>query len=249
MALSASYELYYWPGIPGRGEPIRLAFEATQTPYVDVARQPESQGGGVKAIVRFLEGHEPGLIPFAPPFLKCGELVIGQTAAILQFLGPRLGLVPDDEASRFRAHQLMLTIMDAFVQAHDVHHPIAASLYYEDQKAEALRKAPLFLRERVPKFLGYLERLLTRDGHLVSAAMSYVDLASFHLVEGLRYAFPKTMAAYEPRIPRLIALHDQIAARPAVATYLASPRRISFNEKGLFRHYPELDVVPDAAGV
>lgn len=153
--------------------------------------------------------------------------------------------MPEDEVSRVRANQLMLTIMDMLVETHDVHHPIASSLYYDDQKDEALRTAPLFLRERLPKFLGYFERLLARDGHLVSPALSYVDLAAFQLVEGLRYAFPKSMFAFEPRVPLLSALHSQVAARPRVADYLASPRRVRFNERGIFRSYPELDLAPD----
>lgn len=246
MTQPARYEFYYWPGIQGRGEFIRLAFEEAGAPYVDVAREPESQGGGANALMRFIKGDGPGALPFAPPFLKHGEVVITQTANILEFLAPRLGLVPADEASRLRANQIMLTIMDLVAEAHDVHHPIASSLYYEDQKAEALRTAPLFLRERVPKFLGYLERLLARDRHLVSDAASYVDLAAFQVVEGLRYAFPKAMAAFEPRVPLLVALHDAVARRPRVAAYVASDRRIPFNEHGIFRHYPELDVVPDA---
>jgi len=244
MSNPVAYELYYWPGIQGRGELIRLAFEEAGTPYLDVARQPESQGGGVKALMRFIKGDGAGTLPFAPPFLKLGDLVIAQTANILAFLGPRLGLVPADEPSRLRANQLMLTIMDLLVEVHDVHHPIASSLYYEDQKAEALRRAPLFLGERVPKFLGYLERLLARDGHLVSDAVSYVDLAAFQVVAGLRYAFPKAMASLEPRIPLVSALHARVARRPNVAAYVASARRLPFNEHGLFRSYPELDVAP-----
>ncbi len=244
MSNPVPYELYYWPGIQGRGELIRLAFEEAGTPYVDVARQPEALGGGVKALMRFIKGDGAGTLPFAPPFLKVGELVIAQTANILAFLAPRLGLVPADEPSRLRANQLMLTIMDLLVEVHDVHHPIASSLYYEDQKQEALRRAPLFLGERVPKFLGYLERLLARDGHLVSDAVSYVDLAAFQVVAGLRYAFPKAMAGLEPRIPLVSALHARVASRPNVAAYVASARRLPFNEHGLFRSYPELDVAP-----
>ena len=34
---SESYDLLYWPGMPGRGEHIRLCFEETGTPYNDVA--------------------------------------------------------------------------------------------------------------------------------------------------------------------------------------------------------------------
>jgi len=245
MATTEAYELYYWPGIQGRGEPIRLAFEETGTPYVDVTRKPEAEGGGAAAIMRFIKGDAPGMIPLAPPFLRHGDLVVAQTANVLAYLAPRLGLVPDDEPSRLRANQLMLTIMDLIVEAHDVHHPIAPGLYYDDQKDEAMRTAPLFLRERMPKFLGYFERLLSRDGHLVSPALSYVDLAAFQVIEGLRYAFPKSMAAFEPRVPLLTALHEHVAARPRVAAYLASARRVRFNERGIFRNYPELDSAPD----
>jgi len=242
--MTTAYELYYWPGIQGRGEFIRLAFEEAGVAYADVARQPESEGGGVKALRRFLDGKAPGLLPLAPPFLRHGDLVIAQTANVLQYLGPRLGLVPADEASRLRAHQIALTIADLVDEAHDVHHPIAVGLYYHDQKAEAARRAGHFLRERVPKFLGYLERVLERDGHLVSAEVSYVDLEAFQIIEGLRYAFPRSMPAIERALPRLTALRDRIAARPRIAAYLASDRRLPFNEHGLFRHYPELDVVP-----
>jgi len=248
MSKSAPYRLYYWPGIQGRGEFIRLAFEETAIDYVDVARLPEAEGGGVKALMRFLSGQEPGTLPLAPPFLCYGDLVIAQTANILQFLGPRLGLVPTDDVSRVRAHQIALTIADLVDESHDVHHPIAVSLYFHDQKPEAARRAGHFIRERVPKYLGYLERLLERDGHLVSEAVSYVDLEAFQVVEGLRYAFPKSMAAIEPTLPRLVALHDRIAALPSVAAYLASPRRLPFNEHGVFRHYPELDVPGQPAG-
>jgi glutathione S-transferase len=242
MSKSAPYQLYYWPGIQGRGEFIRLAFEEAAIGYADVARLPESEGGGVKALMRFLEGKEPGVLPLAPPFLRYGDLVIAQTANILQFLGPRLGLVPADEPSRLRAHQIALTIADLVDESHDVHHPIAVSLYYHDQKPESARRAEHFIRDRIPKYLGYLERLLERDGHLVSDAVSYVDLEAFQVVEGLRYAFPNSMPAIEAKLPRLVALHDGIAARPNVAAYLASPRRLPFNQHGIFRHYPELDV-------
>lgn len=238
------YELYYWPGIPGRGEFVRLAFEDAGVPFVDVARRPEHASGGVKGMMRFLRGEESGLLPFAPPFLRYGELMVAQTANILQFLGPRLGLVPSDEPSRLRAHQIMLTISDLLAEVHDLHHPIALALYYHDQKAEARRRAPFFLRERVPKYLSYLERVLQRDDYLVSSEVSYVDLAAFQLIEGLRYAFPQTMTATEPQTPRLVALRDRVAARPRIATYLASDRRVPFNNHGLFRHYPELDIVP-----
>ncbi len=232
------YALYYWPGIQGRGELVRLAFEATGTPYVDVARGP----GGVAALKRFLEGHAPGMLPFAPPFLVEGELVLAQTSAILAYLGPRLGLVPEDDASRLAAQQIQLTLADLVGEAHDTHHPIASSLYFEDQRVEAKRRAHHFVRERIPKYLGWLERLLERAGpYLLGAQRSYADLSLFQVVEGLRYAFPHAMAAEEKALPHVVEVHDRVAREPRLAVYLASERRLPFNESGIFRHYPELD--------
>jgi glutathione S-transferase len=240
-----TYELYYWPNIPGRGEFVRLALEEAGAHYVDVARRPESEGGGVKAMMKLMRDGN-GLEPHAPPFLKVGDKLIAQSANVLSYLAPRLHLVPDDEASRVSANQLQLTIADLVNEAHDVHHPIASSLYYEDQKTEAKRRAPIFLAERVPKFLGYFERVIekniTGQGlHVLGAGVTYVDLSLFQLISGLTYAFPRGMKRIAPKIPRLRALTEHVAARPRTAAYLASSRRLSFNEQGIFRHYPELD--------
>lgn len=239
------YELYYWPAIPGRGEFVRLALEDAGADYVDVARQSEADGGGVAAIMRYLDGETTDQPPFAPPFLKAGDLIVSHVANILQFLGPRLGLVPDNEAARLWAHGLQLTITDFTTEVHDTHHPLGPGLYYEKQRDEAARCAPLFIRGRLPKFLQYFERLLATnpagDAHLVGQACSYVDLSLFHMMTGLRYAFPKAMQAIEPKVSRVIALTERIAQRPNTAAYLASSRRLAFNESGIFRHYPELD--------
>jgi glutathione S-transferase len=242
------YELYYWPSIQGRGEFIRLALEDAGAPYLDVARLPDSQGGGVKAIMRLLEGKQAGALPFAPPILKVGERVMSQTANILQFLGPRLGLAPADEEGRAEVNQVQLTIADFISEAHDTHHPIASSLYYEDQQAEAAKRSRLFLAERMPKFLGHFEKLLARNqrsgsAYLVGESMSYVDLSMYQVQAGLAYAFPTAWARESLRHPLLLALRDRVAARPRLAAYLASERRIPFNQHGLFRRYPELDAV------
>jgi glutathione S-transferase len=196
-------------------------------------------------MLRFLDGGAGARPPFAPPFLKAGELVIAQTANILQYLGPRLGLVPKSEATRLWAHQLQLTVTDFVAEIHDVHHPIASSLYYHQQKDEARRCATHFTGERLPKFLDYFEAILAANsggrGYMIGRALSYVDLSMFQLIAGLRYAFPNAMRRRARRCPGLLALHDKVAARPDIAAYLASPRRIPFNEDGIFRHYPELD--------
>ena len=239
------YELYYWPDIQGRGEFVRLALEDAGADYVDVARLPKRGGGGIPALMRFLESRSVEHPPFAPPFLKAGKLVIAQTANILLFLGPRLGLVPKDKASRLWAHQLQLTIADWVAEVHDTHHPISGGLYYEEQRREAKRRAADFRAERLPKFLDYFERVLKRNPKgadcLLGKAVSYVDLSMFQMIAGLRYAFPRAMAKLEPKHLRLAALHDRVSARPRIAAYLKSPRRLPFNQQDIFRHYPELD--------
>ena len=225
------YELYYWPSIQGRGEFIRLALEDAGADYVDVARRPK----GMQAMTRMMESRALKNRPFAPPFLRAGELVIAQTALVLHWLAPRLALAPKSEAARLWLHQQQLTISDWLVEVHDTHHPIGSGLYYEDQKSEALRRAADFRDNRLPKFMDYFERLERARN------ITYVELSLFQMIEGLRYAFPRTMAALEPKYPSLVAIHDHVAARPRLATYLRSKRRIAFNAQGIFRHYPELD--------
>jgi glutathione S-transferase len=234
------YELYYWDGIQGRGEFVRLALEEGGADYVDVAREAD----GEWAMLRLLDGADVEHPPFAPPYLKAGELLIAQTANILLYLGPRHDLAPAAEAGRLWAHQLQLTIADLVDEVHDTHHPIASSLYYEDQRPEAQRRTADFLTSRAPKYLGYFEKVLTHNKtgeYLVGANLTYPDLSLFQVVAGLRYAFPRAMAKLEPKYPRVVALHERVAARPRIAAYLASDKRIAFNEHGIFRHYPELD--------
>ena len=231
------YELYYWPEIQGRGEFVRLALEEAGAAYVDVARTK----GGMSKMMRLMEaGRRP---PFAPPFLKAGRLVIAQTAMILFYLGGRHGLAPRDGAGRLWVHQCQLTVADFVVEIHDTHHPVASGLYYEDQKPEARRRAEDFRDNRLPKYLNYFEAALPKGsrGGLAGARLCYADLSLFQIVEGLSYAAPKAMARATSRYPKLFALRDRVASRPRIAAYLASERRIPFNQQGIFRHYPELD--------
>jgi len=232
------YQLYYWPGIQGRGEYVRLALEEAGADYADVARGDR----GMAAMMQLMEGRS-GTPPFAPPFLKAGTRVIGQTANILLYLGSRHGLAPKAETGRLWVHQLQLTVADLVLEIHDTHHPLGPSLYYEDQRAAAKKRSAEFWKERVPKYLGYFERLLQGHGgfYLTGRRLTYADLSLFQIVEGLRYAFPKRMRAFERNIPVLVALHDRVAARANIKAYLASDRRIAFNEDGIFRHYKELD--------
>jgi glutathione S-transferase len=232
------YELYYWPGIQGRGEYVRLALEEAGADYADVARER-----GVAAMMKMMQARS-GTPPFAPPFLQAGKLLIGQTANILFYLGPRHGLAPKAEAGQLWLNQLQLTVADFVLEIHDTHHPLGPSLYYEDQRAPAKRRTEEFWNERVPKYLGYFERLLQESGggYIAGRRRTYIDLSLFQIVEGLRYAFPNRMKKFERKIPDLAELHDRIAARPNIKAYLASERRIAFNEDGIFRHYKELDV-------
>jgi glutathione S-transferase len=242
---SERYELYYWPTIQGRGEFVRLAFEEAGVPYIDVGRLPEDEGGGEDTIERVLEQKQRGPRPFALPALMVGDFVLSQTAAILDWLAPRVGLAPNDAEGRAWALELQLTIADLVTEAHDSHHPIGSGLYYEDQRKEATRRSEDVVKNRLPKFLSHFEAALRENpagsDHLVGDRLTYVDLSLFQLMSGLDYQFPRAMKRLEKSTPLSRALQRRVAARPRIAAYLASPRRIPFNQMGIFRHYPELD--------
>jgi len=240
-----TYELYYWNGIQGRGEFVRLALEDAGAAYVDVTRVADR---GTGEMMRLMGSTTAAHIPFAPPFLRDGDQIISHVANILLYLGPKLGLAPSGETLRWYANGLQLTITDFVAEVHDTHHPIATSKYYEDQKEEAKARASEFVTNRIPKFLGYFERVLAQNpeggGYAVGSAASYVDLSLFQVIEGLRYAFPRAMRHYEHLYPKLLKLHASVKARPRLGAYLASPRRLAFNEDGIFRRYRELDIEP-----
>ncbi|HEY0190640.1 MAG TPA: glutathione S-transferase family protein [Kofleriaceae bacterium] len=239
------YELYYWPQIQGRGEFVRLVLEDAGCEYVDAARDEQGIAPAKDAYTRIehvLSGKREGALPFAPPVLYAGDLVVAQTAAITAFLGERHDLAPRDEAGKLAARMLAMTVADLVAEAHDTHHPTTVEKAYESQQDAARPRAAAFRAGRIPKFLGYLERCLERNGEsLVGAEISYADLAAFQAIEGLTYAFPRAMAKQKPDIPKLLALRDRVAQRPRLLRYLTSPRRLPFNEMGIFRHYPELD--------
>lgn len=240
-AKTIEYELYYWPNIQGRGEFIRLAFEEAGVKYRDVARER----GGMKKLQSFLDASRQTSPPFAPPFVKVGDLVLAQTSKILEFLAPRLKLIGRAESERLFAAQLQLTIADCVAEAHDTHHPISVESYFEQQIPEAKKRTRAFLSQRVPKYLGYFESILVAQSKpepwLVRNRFSYVDLSLFQLISGLTYAFPRRMRAFEREIPQSVNLCKRVAQRPYIKAYLDSERRIAFNESGIFRHYRALD--------
>ena len=241
-----AYELHYWPTLQGRGEFVRLALEAAGAPYIDVARTAGDAEQGSNALLKAMNDRHNTQPPFAPPFLKDGDVVVGQTAAILHYIAPPLKLVPRNERLRTWTQQIQLTIADLVDEVHDTHHPIDSSLYYEDQKPEALRRAQAFCSTRLPKYLQWFEAIVARNPagprHLVGGKLSYADLSLFQVVEGLRYAFPKAAAQALAQAPGVVQLHNRVAKLPKVAAYLRSERRLAFNEQGIFRHYPELDL-------
>lgn len=232
-----AYELWYWPEIPGRGEFVRLALEAAGVAYEDCARER-----GADALIADMDARR-GRVPFAPPYLATDGLVIAQVANILQFLGERHGMGPSAMADRLWLNQVQLTIADMVAEVHNVHHPVATGAYYDEQKPEAARAAAQFREERMPKFLDHFEAAVASNpgDWLIDHRWTYADTSLFQLIEGLRYMFPRRIAALEPRCPGLVRVHGLVAALPGVRAYLKSDRRIAFNQDGIFRHYPELD--------
>jgi glutathione S-transferase len=242
--MSGLYDLYYWPMLPGRGEFVRLVLEEAAVPYRDVARLPEAEGGGIEPVMAFVRGERPGQPAYAPPILVHGDLALAQTSAICAYLGEQHGLAPQDPEKRIQTLQLQLTIGDVIDEVHNTHHPVSAALYYEDQREAASEAARSFLQHRLPRFLSYFERVLERSGGpwLIGDTLTYADLSLFQLLEGLAYAFPRGFASLGKSTPKLLALRDRVAERPRIAAYLSSDRRMAFNEHGIFRHYPELDL-------
>ncbi|WP_028965682.1 glutathione S-transferase [Sphingomonas phyllosphaerae] len=232
-----TYDLWYWPTIQGRGEFVRLVLEAGGIGYRDRARDD-----GAEAMMRDMAGRGPRA-PFAPPYLVADDVTVAQVADIVLFLQDRHGIGSQDAGMQYWLHQLQLTVADLIAEVHAVHHPVDPMAWYREQRDEAVRAAGQFRRKRIPKFLDHFEAALgAEDGPFVAgAAWSGVDMALFQIVAGLRYMFPRRMAALAGDYPRLAALHDAVAALPAVAAYLASERRVAFNTDGIFRHYPELD--------
>lgn len=239
------YQLYYWPMLPGRGEFVRLVLAAAGAEWDDVARRNREAGGGVAAILALRRGDVgAGLWPYAPPALGVDGQLLGQTAAICDFLAARHGLVPTFELPRGQALALSLTIADVVSEVHDTHHPISVALTYEEQVDAAVECSRAFRETRLPKLLGYFEAVVARHGqgdHLLASGPSYVDLLVFQLMAGLDYAFPRAMKALGGDVRRLRRVAGAASAQPRVAAYLASSRRIAFNNHGIFRQYPELD--------
>lgn len=242
-ARDTEYDFYYWPGLPGRGEFVRLVLEEGGATYTEWGRLPAEEGGGMAAIRAFLQGLRPGLVPLAPPFLQVGDLVLAQTANICMYLGRKLNLVPADDGAQAQALQLLLTVADFVTEVHDTHHPVSTTIAYEEQRDEAKKRTHMFLAHRLLKYMGYFDNTIQRHGgnFVLGDDLTCVDLSLFQMVAGMRYAFPRAFAHVEADIPRVIAVHDRVAERPNIAAYLGSERRTPFNTHGIFRYYPELD--------
>lgn len=232
-----SYDLWYWTGIQGRGEFVRLVLEGAGIRYQDRAREE-----GDEALLKDMDARQ-GFAPFAPPYLVDGDFAIAQVAHILAWLTDKHLLGSGDPNTDLQLIQLQLTVTDVIAEVLNVHHPVAADKYYHEQKDEAVRAAASFRNARMPKYFGYFEAALgVNEGPFaLGDKWSHVDTSLFQLVEGLTYMFPRRMAALKPRYPRLHVLRDAVARIDKIAAYLASDRRLPFSEEGLFRHYPELD--------
>jgi len=246
------YELLYWPGIPGRGEHVRLCFEETGTPYTDICNADTPTG--MKDLTTLISDKNTGdkfnPPPLAPRMLKHGDLLIAQTANIALYLAPKLGLAgpEDDESAIFHINQLALTALDGLSDgAHDTHHPIATGAYYEDQKEEAKKKSKDYLENRIPKFLGYFERVLhgeaSKGGEwLYGGQLTYADLVFWQCLDGVSFAFPKAVEGLKKsgKYEKVFALYERVKGRESIKAYLESDRRNNYS-MGIYRHYPELD--------
>ena len=245
------YELFYWPGIPGRGEHVRLCFEESGTPYKDVCNVEEN---GIQQLYALNSEKSIGdtINPpvAAPPALRYGDLIVSQTPNIVLYLGPKLGLAgpEDDKNAIYHVNQLSLTALDGLSnEPHDTHHPIATGWNYEEQKDEAKRKAKDYIANRLPKFLGYFEQVLngpaSKGGDwLYGGQLTFADLVFWQCLDGVTFAFPKALKHLREsgRYDKTFKLYERVKARDNISKYLASNRRKKYS-MGIYRYYPELD--------
>ncbi len=193
----ARYELFYWPTLQGRGELVRLYLEDAGIPYVDVARQPATAGGGVEAMLKLVREGLGRIVPYASPMVRVdGEYLVWQASNILQVIAEREGLLPADLVARSHLQGLQLTAADLIAEAHDTHHPISTTLTYEEQADSAVLAAQAFVDRRIPNYLWVFEETLLRSegDYLLGAHCHYADTSLFQTVTGLTYAFPRAMA-------------------------------------------------------
>ncbi|KAK3723430.1 hypothetical protein LTR37_001682 [Vermiconidia calcicola] len=251
------YELLYHPGVPGRGEPIRLLLEAAGVPYNDIANQEKNGYDTVQKICmnKALESDNGNPPVFSPPALrvpgagKDGKaLVISQTPNILSYLGDRTGMA-GDEQEKYWVAQLALTALDLANEVHDSHHPIAVAKYYEEQKEESKGKSKDIRENRFPKFFSYFQRTLQgnkeRGGvegkYMVGKQLTYADTTIWQVLDGCMFAFPKEMEARKEEFPDLLqGFYESVKSEKGLKEYLASDRRLEYS-MGIFRQYPELD--------
>lgn len=250
------YELLYHPSIPGRGEFIRLCFEATGVAYTDIANEKPNGYDEVQNICKPNNNDTTNPPIFAPPALRVpgagpngSPLLISQTPNILMYLAERLGLAPEDEAGTYHVYQLAFTALDLNNEVHDTHHPLAVEKYYEEQKDAALEKARDVREKRLPKFLAYFEACLGFNKEkgggegrfLVGSRLTFADLVVWQVIDGLRFAFPKEMEARAGEYPDLLkGFYEGIKQEGGLKEYLKSERRLPYSQ-GIFRYYPELD--------
>jgi glutathione S-transferase len=247
----AEYELIYWPSLPGRGEFVRLVLEAGGASYSDIAAKsiPDSAQAVLGLIAESNIGDATNPPIFAPPFLRHGDLSMNQTMNILRYLAPKFGLEGDgSEATKVHLASIAATIFDGLCnEAHETHHPIASSAYYEDQKPEAAKRAKNYIEERLPKFLTYVTRVLkakTSGGGpwLYGGTFTYADIVLFQCIDGNLFAFPKTMAKLraDSKYDGVFKLYEAVKEVPKIAAYLSGKRPYQYGE-GIWRHYPELE--------
>ncbi|KAI0205629.1 glutathione S-transferase protein-like protein [Astrocystis sublimbata] len=264
--MDAPYELIYWCSCPARGEHIRLALEEAGAPYSDtLSLGMEKCWKKVEEYIADDYMGESGNPPYyAPPFFKHGSLMISQTSNILMYLGPRLGLSGSKEGDAYRVNALALTALDGLSdEVHQTHHPIAHDLFWEDQKEESRRCSKEWVKDRLPKHLGFWDKVLKCEKALPGAwsmgeseaspgpwllgdTFTYADLVLFQCIDGVLFAFPRAMkqAKDSGKYDRVFQLHDAVAARPNIAAYLSSNRRQEYNI-GIYRYYEENDVLPE----
>jgi len=168
----STLRLRYFP-FPGRGGAIRDALRIGGIPFEDAHVPPESFPA-LKPELPF------GSLPVLDVETRGGTISAAQSNAILRFVGRRAGLYPADDV---RA----LKVDEALDLGEDLYHLLTPSMVEGNaERRMAMRK--VLAEETLPRWIGFLERLLVangRTGFVAGDALTVADLKLYWISDKL----------------------------------------------------------------
>ena len=203
-----AYRLFYWEK-RGRGEQIRLLLNELGQEYEDVYVPMNEE-------FMKLKRQGPGTLYFGSvPMLEDGDFKLAQGPVIMNYLGRKHGLMPADLQPAAKTEAMVVGA--------------------EDMRMAYFRLLGDGREEKQAKFVGgaWNDRWLSAwsglielngdTGYLVGSTLTQADLAVWDALDAIiTWIDGATFASFA----RVQKFYESIKARPAIASYLASDRRI-----------------------